>query len=102
MAARKLGGGRILGSGKSLAPPPAPAHNRSSSLLSISETVISAGSESSSLPASHLSLTENIRGLGDNGRGTEAADASNRLICPICNEEMVGLLVMDRKTMGCC
>lgn len=95
MAARRsLGGGRVLGSGRSLGPADAAKqqHTRNTSLLSPSESSISLGSQTSSTPvsfenediASRVALDQ----LGPNG----AATASSRPVCPICNEEMVSSL----------
>lgn len=95
MAARKLGGGRILGNGKSLAPPSAAAHNRSSSLLSIGESVVSVDS-SVGTPRGTSPQPDARNGLGErvsleSRRGGHAVNAaSSKLVCPICNEEMVG------------
>lgn len=94
MAARKLGGGRILGSGKSLAPPNTSSHNRSSSLLSIGESVVSVDSTVST-PLGTSPLKDGGNDLGSrvslDGRndGSATNTASTKLICPICNEEMV-------------
>jgi hypothetical protein len=60
MSGRKLGGGRILGSGKSLAPPAPPAHQRKASdLISPAESVISS-SLSSVSPLATSPLPDNI------------------------------------------
>ena len=89
MAGRKLGGGRILGSGKSLAPPTPSKHLKSSS-----DSTVSLNSEISS--ASPLALSENINDLTsrvslENGGGNRSITAATtKLVCPICNEEMVG------------
>lgn len=94
MAARKLGGGRILGSGKSLAPPNTTSHARSSSLLSIGESVVSADSTvSTPLGTSPLKDSGNDLGsrvsLDSRNDGNAANAGSTKLICPICDEEMV-------------
>lgn len=98
MAARRsLGGGRVLGSGKSLAPPaPAPPPKpvsaaRSPGLLSPSESSVSLSSQTSSTPVSteNEDLTSRIA-LDEHGSAQAAAAASSRMVCPICNEEMVG------------
>lgn len=96
MAARKLGGGRILGSGKSLAPPTPPIHQRTSNLRSPSDSTVSLNSETSSpSPLLSSAFTENIQDLSsrvslDNGNsGPSVTAASTKLVCPICNEEMV-------------
>ncbi|OBT43486.1 hypothetical protein VE00_06139 [Pseudogymnoascus sp. WSF 3629] len=101
MAARKLGGGRILGSGKSLAPPNTSSHTRSSSLLSIGESVVSVDSNvSTPLGTSPLKDSGNDLGsrvsLDSRNDGNAANTGSTKLICPICNEEMMTLLQLNR------
>lgn len=96
MSGRKLGGGRILGSGKGLAPPQAsPSPRAASPFPPRSESTVSIGSSSVSVPATggSSSLTDLGQGLGDmisvgaqnKGPGAD----SSMLVCPICNEEMV-------------
>ena len=91
---RSLGGGRVLGSGRNLspavAPQPAAHHRRKASLLSPSESSLSLSSQTSNSPVSTAETREDIGSKvllasSDNA----AASASNRLVCPICNEEMV-------------
>ncbi|KAG9240279.1 FYVE zinc finger-domain-containing protein [Calycina marina] len=99
MSARKLGGGRILGSGKGLAPPP-PAHQRrTSDLVSPSESTISVSSrDSSGLATSPLPDSSNNLSAAvslQNG-GSVVTPASSKLVCPICNEEMMTLLQLNR------
>lgn len=96
MSARKLGGGRVLGSGRSLSPAYPP---RNSSLLSPSASTVSVSSSSSTQPStdpqdisSRISLDQSD---GANG-GSPATAAGARLACPICNEEMVTLLQLNR------
>ncbi|CAN9190374.1 unnamed protein product [Alternaria alternata] len=102
---RSLGGGRVLGSGRNLspaAPPPqptatAPAHRRNASLLSPSESSVSLSSQTSISPASTHETREDISSkvlIGPTENA--AASASSRLVCPICNEEMVTLLQLNR------
>ena len=97
MSGRKLGGGRILGSGKSLAPPAPPAHQRTSDLISspAASTVSSGGSSASPLTTSPLPESSqdlsSIVSLQNGGPSVSAG--SSRLLCPICNEEMVCALV---------
>ncbi|KFX91189.1 hypothetical protein V490_06032, partial [Pseudogymnoascus sp. VKM F-3557] len=100
MAARKLGGGRILGSGKSLAPPNTSSHARSSSLLSIGESVVSVDSNVST-PLGTSPLKDSGNDLGsrvslDSRNDGNAANTGSKLICPICNEEMMTLLQLNR------
>lgn len=91
MSGRKLGGGRILGSGKSLAPPAPPAHHRSSSdLISPSESTLSLSSTGTSPLPENTSQDLSSRVSLENGRGVTAA--SSKLVCPICSEEMVSCL----------
>ncbi|KAL9129429.1 MAG: hypothetical protein Q9217_002103 [Psora testacea] len=88
MSARKLGGGRILGSGQSLSPAYPP---RNSSLLSPSTSSVSVNSSSTSQPstdAQDLSSRVSLE-QGDDNSAAAAAAASSRLVCPICNEEML-------------
>ncbi|KAI1762676.1 VAC1 protein [Hypoxylon sp. FL1150] len=101
MSGRKLGGGRILGSGKGLAPP-APAIQRASSPAAPSESTLSIGSPTTSvslgtpspLPEYGQDLTSNISlGGPSNGGGGQA---SSKLVCPICDEEMLTLLQLNR------
>ncbi len=95
MSGRKLGGGRILGSGKSLAPPIPPAHQRKTlDLISPAASVVSS-SQSSASPLATSPLPDNSQDLSSvvslqNG-GSSAVTA--KLLCPICNEEMVGFFV---------
>ncbi|KAF1942242.1 hypothetical protein EJ02DRAFT_434143 [Clathrospora elynae] len=98
---RSLGGGRVLGSGRNLSPAasqqPSAVHRRNASLLSPSESSVSLSSQTSHSPASTTETREDIGskvllGPSDNA----AASASSRLVCPICNEEMVTLLQLNR------
>lgn len=104
MSGRKLGGGRILGSGKGLAPPK-PAHHRMSSLGTPSESTVSQSSrEGSPLATSPLAEVDLGQDLGsrvnlmENG-GPVVTAGNSKLVCPICNEEMVGSLSLY--LMGC-
>ncbi|KAK9778293.1 putative FYVE-type domain-containing protein [Seiridium cardinale] len=111
MSSRKLGGGRVLGSGKGLAPPSAaaksPAIHRAASPYapsdstpsiggSIGESILSpaSGSPSSTSPLPGLSqdLASNIS-LGGPSNGTATGA---QLVCPICDEEMLTLLQLNR------
>lgn len=91
---RSLGGGRVLGNGKNLAPP-VPTRSgkqpvQQSGLLSPSESSISLSSHASSTPVSAETedLTSRVA-LDEHGSSQAAAAASSRMVCPICNEEMV-------------
>ncbi|KAF6804574.1 FYVE zinc finger [Colletotrichum sojae] len=102
MSGRKLGGGRVLGSGKGLAPPaPAAAvrgHQRTPSPFAPSESTLSLNSSSASPPVSSplpdfaQDLTSNI----SVGGPSRAATAGSKLVCPICEEEMLTLLQLNR------
>ncbi|KAK5135660.1 hypothetical protein LTR08_004961 [Meristemomyces frigidus] len=101
MAARRaLGGGRVLGSGKHLAPP-APTRKQQSipnpGLLSPSESSVSLSSYTSSTPISteNGDLASRVA-LDEHGSAQAAAAASSRMVCPICNEEMMTLLQLNR------
>ena len=90
MSGRKLGGGRVLGNSNSLSPAAAVVPKRNSDLLSPSPSSISLDSSAST---SHTStepqdLASRIS-LDQYDGGSAAAAASSRLVCPICNEEMV-------------
>jgi hypothetical protein len=92
MSGRKLGGGRILGSGKGLAPPTPPTAPRSASPFAPSESTVSFASGSTSPPVSGSlpSLGQDLGAsisVGVQAKGSPA-DAT-QLICPICSEEMV-------------
>lgn len=95
MSGRKLGGGRILGSGKSLAPPAPPAHSRAVDLSSPAASTVSLSSkDSTASPLATSPLPDNSRDLSSvvslqNG-GPSISAASTKLLCPICSEEMVG------------
>ncbi|TQN72285.1 Vacuolar segregation protein pep7 [Colletotrichum shisoi] len=101
MSGRKLGGGRILGSGKGLAPPTPPAvqgHRRTPSPFAPSESTLSLNSSSASPPVSSplpdfaQDLTSNI----SVGGPSRTATAGSKLVCPICEEEMLTLLQLNR------
>lgn len=104
MSGRKLGGGRVLGSGKGLLAPPtaaaaSPSVHRATSPYAPSDSTLSIGSigdsvaspasgspeASSPLPSFGQDLASNIS-LGGPSSSTAAG---NRLVCPICDEEMV-------------
>ena len=87
MSARKLGGGRVLGSGRSLSPV-YPA--RKSSLLSPTASSVSVSSSSQpSTDAQDLSSRISLDQSDGDSAAAAALAASTRLACPICNEEMV-------------
>jgi hypothetical protein len=90
MSSGRTLGRRVLGAAKTQTlspdpPPNRPQHSRNVSLLSPSESSIS--SQPSTPPTQDLAANVSL------GQAAAAA-ASSRLVCPICNEEMVrpGLL----------
>ncbi len=90
MSGRRLGGGRILGSGKGLAPPPAAP--RAPSPLAPSDSTVSIGSSSLSPPISGSlpDIGQDIVSSISVGAQPKAGLSSDGgLLCPICNEEMV-------------
>ncbi|KAI3319494.1 FYVE zinc finger protein [Xylariaceae sp. AK1471] len=102
MSGRKIGGGRVLGSGKGLVPPVSPAirRERATSPSAPSESTLSIGSpaaspsltSSSPLPDFAQDLTSNVSLAGPSGVG----HATSKLVCPICEEEMLTLLQLNR------
>lgn len=101
MSGRKLGGGRILGSGKGLAPPSPthPARPRAASPFEPSDSsTISFNSPNSISPPSSSPLPDS-QDLASNirlGRSSNDTPSTSRLVCPICTEEMVTLLQLNR------
>ncbi|ORY70483.1 FYVE zinc finger-domain-containing protein [Pseudomassariella vexata] len=111
MSGRKLGGGRVLGSGKGLVPPQtaASAHavQRAMSSYAPSDSTLSlggvSGTSASPQPSSPVlmgglvqdqDLASNVSlGRGGPSKGG-AGDA--KLVCPICEEEMLTLLQLNR------
>lgn len=92
MSARKLGGGRVLGSGKGLTPAAAGYPQRTSSLLSPSASTISVNSTASTSQLSTDAQDLSSRVSLDQRDETNNAAADSRLACPICDEEMVRML----------
>ena len=92
MSGRKLGGGRVLGSGRSLSPAVSPLPKQNQALLSPSPSSVSVESSASTSHTSHDNhdITSRIS-LGADGAQTPAvvAAASSKLACPICSEQMV-------------
>ncbi|KAF2837233.1 hypothetical protein M501DRAFT_1018141 [Patellaria atrata CBS 101060] len=97
---RSLGGGRVLGSGRSLSPAvvasPRPHHSRNTSLLSPSESSVSLNSQISVSPASTAETQDIASRVSLEASNNAAASASSRMVCPICNEEMMTLLQLNR------
>lgn len=112
MSGRKLGGGRILGSGKGLAPPNRNtpnangSHSRSTSLLSVAESAVTQSTDggtgsgmSTPLGTSPLPSQES---LGERAvMGKNGNTGTSRLVCPICNEEMVSEIEARDNTNLC-
>ncbi|KAL2133299.1 hypothetical protein VTI74DRAFT_2565 [Chaetomium olivicolor] len=103
MATRRLGGGRVLGGGKGLAPPSAhpprtpspfaPSDNSTVSFHSRNSTPSSMSPGSSGpLPDSSQDLASNVIHAGP----SNGASPGNKLACPICEEEMLTLLQLNR------
>lgn len=100
MSGRKLGGGRVLGSGKGLAPPqPAPRAARpaspyayapsDSSSVSVSNSQVSLSPPLSSTAVPDFGPQDLASRISIGGPSNGAAGAGQRLVCPICEEEMV-------------
>ncbi|KAK2808691.1 hypothetical protein FQN50_004556 [Emmonsiellopsis sp. PD_5] len=105
MPKRALGGGRVLGSGRSLAPaaPTPAAQKQSSRILSPSASSVSLNSQASTsqISADTQDIVSRISlENGDSSISRAAAAAAgagdSRLACPICNEEMLTLLQLNR------
>ncbi|KAL9945927.1 carboxypeptidase Y-deficient [Verticillium nonalfalfae] len=100
MSGRKLGGGRVLGSGKGLAPPTASAvRQRASSPFAPSESTVSITSASTSPPVSSPAPDFAAQDLTSNislGGPSKSGGNSSKLVCPICEEEMMTLLQLNR------
>ncbi|POS87443.1 hypothetical protein EPUL_001230 [Erysiphe pulchra] len=94
MPSRKLGGGRILGNGNCLAPIPL-AHQQ------ISESTPPAKQKTTFGESVLSPLIENSQDLSSvvsiqNGNTTVVAHGGTQLHCPICDEEMITLLQLNR------
>lgn len=95
MSARKLGGGRVLGSGRSLSPALPP---RNSSLLSPSTSSVSIDSSTSQPSSDAQDLSSRISlDTSDDSTAAAAAAAQAKLVCPICDEVMVEGTSKSRK-----
>ncbi|KAI4092163.1 MAG: hypothetical protein LQ344_003646 [Seirophora lacunosa] len=95
MAARKLGGGRILGNGNNLSPASAALPPRTTGLQSPSASSISVNSSvSTSTDPQDLHSRVSFDQTDENGPSN--ALAATALFCPICNEQMVTLLQLNR------
>ncbi|KAI9756543.1 MAG: hypothetical protein M4579_003802 [Chaenotheca gracillima] len=96
MTSRVLGGGRVLGSAGRTLSPPVGTHQRNLSALSQSESSVSLNSQVSNSQVSSETQDLSSRVSLENGDNAAVAGASSRLVCPICNEEMVTLLQLNR------
>lgn len=99
MSGRKLGGGRILGNGKGLAPPSSPSVQprapRATSPFAPSDSSTSQYSNSqnslsplSSSPLPNFGPQDVVSNISIGGP-SNGASTSTKLVCPICEEEMV-------------
>ncbi|KIW25745.1 hypothetical protein, variant [Cladophialophora immunda] len=105
MSRRTIGGGRVLGSSRTLGPPapppkstsPLPSHvlSPSDSSLSLNTSESGTSTPPSSDPQDIVSRVSLDHGAPDLSTAAAAA-ATDRLVCPICNEEMVTLLQLNR------
>ena len=104
MSRRTIGGGRVLGSGRTLGPPVPPSKPTSPSalpthVLSPSASTLSldtSGSGNSTPPSSDPQDIASRVSLDHGAPNLSLAAATDRMVCPICNEEMVTLLQLNR------
>lgn len=115
MSARKLGGGRIIGNGKGLAPPqphPRPSNPRAretspyapsdaSSTDHYSTSQNSISPPSSSTPVADFG-PQDLASRISIGGPSDADASSSRLVCPICDDEMVGTSPLPQPKNGLC
>lgn len=91
MSTRNLGGGRVLGGGRSLSASVANLPQRSTSYLLPTASSVSVNSSRStsqqSLDPQDLSSRVSLEQSDDNNAAAIAA--ATNLVCPICNEETV-------------
>src|SRR5579871_4934930 len=91
---RTLGRGRVLGNARNLSPTasPSPQHQRNTSLLSPSDSSLSLNSQVSNSIATTATEAQDLASkvsIGQSDHAAAAAAASSKLVCPICNEDMV-------------
>ena len=91
---RAFGRGRVLGNARNFSPAtsPSPQHHRNASVLSPSDSSISLNSQVSNSLAPTTTEAQDLASkvsLGQSGHAAATAAASSKLVCPICNEEMV-------------
>ena len=98
MSKRTLGGGRVLGSSNNLSPAIPLQPKQNAHLLSPSASTLSLTSGTSTPPSSESQDLTSRASLehGNTSVAAAAAAAGDRLVCPICNEEMVTLLQLNR------
>ncbi|KAI5305128.1 hypothetical protein KEM56_005212 [Ascosphaera pollenicola] len=104
MSKRTIGGGRVLGSGRSLVPnaPASTSSPRPSRVFSSptpSNLTLGSPRSSSATPVDIEDLQSRIsrsNGASSSSVPRLAETASSRLACPICDEEMVTLLQLNR------
>ncbi|EZF36047.1 hypothetical protein H109_05598 [Trichophyton interdigitale MR816] len=100
MPNRSIGGGRVLGSGRSINPtPPKPLpKNSSSNAISPSTSSVSLASQTSNSQVSSDTQDLSSRVFLKNGDSSiaKASRSTGALVCPICNEGMVTLLQLNR------
>lgn len=94
MPSRKLGGGRILGNGNSLASIPL-AHQR---ISQTTPAVKHKAFEEESVLSPLIDGSQDLSSIVStkNGNSTTAATTGTQLHCPICDEEMITLLQLNR------
>lgn len=90
MSVRRLGGGRVLGNGRYLDIPPA-VHKKSSSLASTAESQGSQGDSSS-----RSENRQDLASVVSLQSTPTVVPTTTQLYCPICNEEMMTLLQLNR------
>ncbi|KAK2741145.1 carboxypeptidase Y-deficient [Myotisia sp. PD_48] len=99
MSNRSIGGGRVLGSGRSLVlTPPKPPQSQAFISPSASSVSLNSPSSASQISDSHdLSSKVVLKHARSSiSRSAVTAESTNYLACPICNDEMVTLLQLNR------
>ena len=100
MSKRTLGGGRVLGNGRSLGPAPKPPTPLPGHILSPSNSSVSLNGSGSGHSTPPSSEPQDITSRVSLDHGPPELPlippAGDRLACPICNEEMVTLLQLNR------
>ncbi|RMZ79886.1 hypothetical protein DV738_g2947, partial [Chaetothyriales sp. CBS 135597] len=107
MSRRTIGGGRVLGSGRSIGAAVVPPAVTSNAALTLPVSVLSPSSSTISLNSTNGSSTpptlqsQDIASRvsldhGPSKLSGPAAGTSDGLVCPICSEEMVTLLQLNR------